>query len=175
MVTRVVVVVAVFAAGACVGRFVHPGVVTITKVETKTVDHVVYQDRIVQVKGETVYKDRVITKYVYAPDGGVSEKTVEEDKTSDATKTDTTTVAKGTEDKNTDTKSETITKPADIPRFSADVGVGLQPLRPAGAVVLIGFGVRPFQALPFTVGAWGTLPTLDLQGTAVGLKAGVTW
>jgi len=155
----------------------HPRVVTITKVETKTVDHIVYQDRIVQVKGETVYKTRTITHTEYDPacNGKVTGVTVEQDNTSETDKATTTTAVNSTEDKAVDTKSETITKPADIPRFAADVGFGLQPLRPAGVVVLLGFGVRPFSALPLTLGAWGTLPTSDLTGTAVGLKIGVQW
>ena len=164
-------------AGAGLGSYFHPRLVTITKVETKTVDHIVYQDRIVEKAAQVVYKDRIITHTEYDPacNGKVASVTVEEDKTSDTSTKNTTTAVNATEDKAVETKSETVTKPVDIPRFAAGVGVGLQPLRPAGAIVLLDFGVRPLSFLPLTLGVWGTVPTLAPQDFAVGLKAGVQW
>lgn len=164
--------------GCCgaAGARLFPRTITITKTETKEVEHVVYKDRVVQ--GEVQYKDRVITTTVFAPgspDAGcqLASETVEHDQTSD--KKDTTTTASTVDTKTEDTKSETVSKPSDAPRFAAGVGVGLSPLRPTGAVVLLDFSVKPVTFLPLTVGAWGTLPTMDFQGTVVGLKIGVTW
>src|SRR5277367_5457706 len=86
----VLVLLAVAAVGiGGAGVFlVHPRVVTITKTETKTLDHIVYQDRVVQVKGETVYKTRTITHTEYDPacNGKITGVTVEHDNTADTTK-----------------------------------------------------------------------------------------
>jgi hypothetical protein len=175
LVARLVVVVCVFGAGAGVGRFVHPRLVTVEKTHETVVLTTEYKAQRVEVVGETIYKDRTITKYVFTPTGQVSGETVEHDQTSDQKDTTTTAVAEGTTNQTTDVTSEKVTKPADIPRFYADVGAGLQPLRPAGVVMLLDFGVRPFQVFPITAGAWLTLPTTDLKGTALGLKIGVQW
>ncbi len=173
----VLLVCVAIGCGGAASLLVHPRVVTITKTETKTVDHIVYQDRIIEKAAQVVYKDRIITHTEFDPacNGKVASVTVEEDKTSDTSTKNTDTTVASTENKATDTKSETVTKPADIPRVFGGVGLGLQPLRPAGAIVLLDFDVRPLSFLPLTVGVWSTIPALAPQEFVIGLKAGVQW
>jgi hypothetical protein len=76
-----------------------------------------------------------------------------------------------TDAKTVDTQSKTVVAPLPDPRFLASVGVGVQPFRGAGFVGLVSLDVRLVG--PLYVGAWSTVPTSDLAGTAVGLKLGV--
>lgn len=137
-----------------VGRFTAP-----LKVETKTVDRVVYQDRVVEklveVKGETktetkiVYRDRVITK-----DGTITEHEIEKTSDRDAEK-----------DVVTDAKHEEV---ASASEHITEKTVTLRPNWRVG--VLVGASIqKPFVPIagPLVIGA-----EVDYR-IAGGLSAGV--
>ncbi len=169
---RALLVAGLVAGGFCVGRFIHPRVVEVTKTEvkTETVVQTVYKDRLIQ--GEVQYKDRTLTTYVFGQtDGGcpIASETIEHDQTSD--KKDTTQEASGGSTVTANSTSSVTVVPVPDPRFVASVGVGVQPFRGAGFVGLLSLDARVLG--PIYVGAWTTIPTTDLAGTAVGLQIGV--
>lgn len=159
-----------FVCGGACGRFVHPRMVTVKETDVKTVIQTVYRDKLVQ--AEVQYQDRVITTYVYGQtDGGcpIASETIEHDQTSD--KKDTTQEASGGSTVSTDNKSSIAVSPLPDPRFIASVGVGVLPFRGAGFAGLVELDARVLG--PVYLGAWAVVPTTDLAGTVVGLKAGV--
>ncbi len=113
--------------------------------------------------------ETIVTRETDAP---VTTTTTEEKSSTKAA--DTTTTATVKQDTTTHTLSTTTTNP--LPRFSASVGAGLSPLRTANGTTLLGaFQVRPLEALPLQVGAWGTVPVLAPAGFTVGLSVGLQW
>jgi hypothetical protein len=134
------------------------------------VSHTEWQAYKVEVKGETIYKDRTITKYVYAPDGGLASKEEEHDATSDESTTTThsgNTVSTAT---TSESDSQRVTTPV-ADRFFARVGLGVQPLQGAAVEALVGLDVRV--AGPFYIGAWAAVPVSSPQNTAVGVDLGI--
>lgn len=156
---------ALLAAAFSAGRFTAP-----LKVETKEVEKVVYQDRIIEkvvtvkAKAETkvVYRDRVITK-----DGTVTEHEVEHTATKEDTKEKTETVA--TRDAKTETVKESKSTLRPDWRVSAQVGASLNaPLVPIAGPLVVGVQVERRIIGGVSLGIWGN--TYGAAGASASLE-----
>jgi hypothetical protein len=153
-------------------RWLVPREKVVDKTHETIVTHTEWKAQVVTVAGATVYKDRVITKKVFAPDGGLASETTEHDKTSDQTATTTTTEQSGkASEQATITTSHTATPTAD--RFLASVGYGVSPLQGAAGTALLELDARIIG--PLHGGAWFTVPVAAPQQFTVGLKLGVSF
>ncbi len=159
--TAVGLLVAAFSAG----RFTAP-----VQVETRDVERVVYQDRIVEkivtvkAKAETrvVYRDRVITK-----DGTVTEHEVEHTDTKEDTKENTETVA--ARDVKTETVKESKTTLRPDWRVSTQVGASLNaPLIPIAGPLVIGAQVERRIIGGVSAGLW--LNTYGAAGASLSVE-----
>jgi hypothetical protein len=158
--------------GAAGGAWIFPRSKIVDKTHETIVTHTEWSAYRVEVKGETVYKDRVVTHFIFGQTGAVTEETVEEDKTSDATTTTTSTSESGKAAEHLDlTTSHTSTPTAD--RFLASVGLGVQPLQGAAISALVELDARIIG--PFHGGAALTVPLAQPQNFTVYLKAGVSF
>lgn len=158
--------------GAAGGAWIFPRSKIVDKTHETIVTHTEWKAYRVEVKGETVYKDRVVTHFVFGQNGAVTEETQEEDKTADATTTTTSTSESGKAAEHLDLQtSHTSTPTAD--RFLASVGLGVRPLQSASLEALVELDARI--AGPFHGGAWLTLPLATPQQFTVGLKLGVSF
>jgi hypothetical protein len=168
--TLLIIVLVVLLSGASLGRLVKP----LVRVETKTVDHVVYQDRVVEkvievaVTAKQDDKQRVeVRTEDRKPDGSthVEVRTEYVDRVVERTVQAQAEVR--TEVKYVDrvVTQEKIVTPS-LSRWTVGAGVGVAPLR-MQPVVEMDVAYRIIG--PLSVTTWATIPTTDPTGTNVGV------